>query len=617
MTDVIMIPLTKLVESEDNVRRANRKGGVSELASSIRSHGLLQSLVVRDTGKGKYAVIAGGRRLRALRLLARAGDIEKNASIPCRVMAGDDNPTELSLAENVARLDLPVHEELDAFQRLVESGEGPETIAARFGVSPMHVARRLKLARVSPRLIEALKREEASLDQLAALAVVDDHAAQEKAFFDAPDWARTPAQLKAQVTQAHVPETDKLARFVSLDAYQAAGGAVVSDLFADTDDGTRYLADRDLLVRLAAEKLEPIAAQIRDEAWAWVEIALDGVAWTQFPDRVRERRRVLSDADQAEYDSLVERLDVSEDDAEAEALEARIDALAVTSWAPEEVALAGAIITLDHDGAPKIERGLIKQADQKALKALRHKLAKADGAAEPGEGEDGDPGEEAAPPRPRLPAKLVEELIAHKTLALRTEVATKPDLALRLLILALASNALNEFGTFSLVRVRIDEADVSRQITRSESPAPQSLAKLTQGWREQLPAGVDALWAYVAEADQQTLLELMAVLIAPAIELRPGRADGVVDAICNAAGLDMSRYWSVGVQGYFEHVRKDVIVDAIMELNPALERSKLDKASKKEVLSRAKKAFKGSAWLPEPLRAAHASPAPVEAIAAE
>lgn len=97
MTDVIMIPLTKLVESEDNVRHANRKGGVSELASSIRSHGLLQSLVVRDTGKGKFAVIAGGRRLRALRLLAKAGDIEKNAPIPCRVIAGDDNLIELSL----------------------------------------------------------------------------------------------------------------------------------------------------------------------------------------------------------------------------------------------------------------------------------------------------------------------------------------------------------------------------------------------------------------------------------------------------------------------------------------------------------------------------------------
>lgn len=481
----------------------------------------------------------------------------------------------------------------------------------------MHVARRLKLARVSPRLIEALKREEATLDQLAALAVVDDHAAQEQAFFDAPDWARTPEHLKVQVTQAHVPETDKLARFVGLDSYLAAGGAVVSDLFAHTEDGTRYLADRDLLVRLAAEKLEPIAEQIRGEGWAWTEIALDGVVWTQFPDRVRERRRILSDEDKAEYDSLVERLDVTEDDAEAEALEAKIDALAVTAWAPDEVALAGAVITLSQSGEPRIERGLVKHDNLKALKALRRRGAKAEGASEPSEGEEGDPDVATAAPRPRLPAKLVEELIAHKTLALRTEVATRPDLALRLLILALASNALNEFSTFSLVRLRVDEADVSRQITRSESPAPQALAKLTEAWRERLPAGVDALWAFIADADQQTLLELLAVLVAPAIELKSRRADGVVDAICEAATLDVSKYWSATVESYFEHVRKDVIVDAIKELNPTLDRSKLDKAPKKEVLSRARKAFKGSDWLPEPLRLPAASEPAVDAIAAE
>ena len=617
MTDVIMIPLTKLAESEDNVRRANRKGGVSELSCSIRSHGLLQSLVVRDTGKGKFAVIAGGRRLRALRLLAKAGDIEKNAPIPCRVIAGGDNAAELSLAENLVRAELPVHEELDAFQRLVDAGEGPEAIAARFGVSPMHVARRLKLARVSPRLMEALKREEATLDQLAALAVVDDHAAQEKAFFDAPDWARTPDRLKAQVMQAHVPETDRLARFVGLDSYQAAAGAVVCDLFAESDDSTRYLADRDLLVRLAAEKLEPIAAQVRGEGWAWIEIALDGVAWTQFPERVREHRRDLTEEVRAEQDRLLAELDAAEDEADIAKIDEAIDALAATSWVAEEVALAGAVITVSPCGEPKIERGLVKHEDMKALKALRRKLAQSKHADEPGQDAGPDTSEAAIAPKPRLPAKLVEELIAHKTLALRTEVATKPDLALRLLVLALASNALGEFNTFSLVRVRIDEADVSRQITRSESTAPQALATIAEAWRERLPAGVDALWAFIATVDQQTLLELMAVLVAPAIELRAGRADGVVAAICEAAGLDMGKYWSATVESYFEHVRKEVIVDAIKEVNPALDRSKLDKAPKQEVLARAKKAFKGSAWLPEPLRTPRQSPASVEAIAAE
>lgn len=616
MTDIIMIPLTKLVESEDNVRRSNRKGGVAELAASIRSHGLLQSLVVSETGKGRFAVVAGGRRLRALRMLAKAGDIAKNAPIPCSVMSGD-NAAELSLAENIVRQDMAVHEELEAFTKLVDAGEGPEAIAARFGVSAQHVARRLKLARVSPRLIEALKREEATLDQLAALAFTDDHAAQEKAFFDAPDWARTPERLKAQVTQSHVPETDKLARFVGLDAYQAEGGAVVSDLFAEADgDSTRWLADRDLLVRLAAAKLEPIATEVRGEGWAWAEIAIDGVAWTQFPERVRERRRELSAEEAQEQERLYAQLDEATHEAEIESIEAAIDVLAASGWKPEEVALAGAIVTLTHNGEPKVERGLVKADDVKTLKALRRKQAKASGA---DEGAADQATDEAEAPKSRLSAKLIDELMAHKTLALRAEVATKPDLALRLLVLALASNALHQSSTSSLVRVRVEEADVCRQITRCESPAPRAIAKLAETWRERLPAGVDALWAFICEAEQQTLLELLAVLIAPATELQRGRAESVVDAICAAAGLDMRNYWSATPESYFEHVRKDVIVDAIKELNPALDRTKLDKASKKEVLDRAKRLFKGSSWLPEALRvsAALKPEFPAEAIAAE
>lgn len=194
MTDITMIALSKLVESEDNVRKTNRKGGIAELASSIRSHGLLQSVVVRATDTGKFAVVAGGRRLRALRLLAEAGDIEKNTPIPCRVISEDESATELSLAENTVRMNMSLADEIEAVAARIDAGEGPEAIAARFGVSPQHVERRARLARVSPRLIAALRNEEIGADQLAALALTDDHAAQDRAFFDAPEWARTPEQ---------------------------------------------------------------------------------------------------------------------------------------------------------------------------------------------------------------------------------------------------------------------------------------------------------------------------------------------------------------------------------------------------------------------------------------
>lgn len=616
MTDIIMIPLTKLVEGDDNVRRTDRRGGIGELAASIQAHGLLQSLVVREADKRRYAVVAGGRRLRALRQLAKAKCIERNAPIPCRVVPADE-AAELSLAENVVRVNMHPADEIEAFARLADEGDGPEAIAARFGVSGAHVARRLKLARVSPRLIEAFRKGDASLDQLAALAFTDDHAAQEAAFFDGPEWARAPERLKAQITHAHVPETDKLARFVGLDAYEAEGGVLVSDLFAE-EDSRRWLADRELLLRLAEAKLQPIADEVHGEGWAWTEIALDGINWTQFPERVRERRRALSEEEQAEERRLHAQLDKAQDEAAIERIEEALDAMARSGWQTEEVALAGAVITLAHDGAPKVERGLVKADHVKALKALRRKLAKAQTTDESTDGSDPDEADQGAKPTSGLSTKLLGELMAHKTLALRAAVATKPDLALRLLVLALASNALHQFSTCSLLRVRIDEADVSRQITRCESAAPQALAKIATSWRERLPAGSDALWTFIAEAEIDTLLELLAVFVAPAIELSPpGRAADVTDAICTAAGLDMSQYWRATPESYFKHVRKDAIIDAIKELNPALDRTKLDKAPKKEVLDRAKRLFKGSTWLPAPLRTCCMEPMASEAIAAQ
>ncbi|MBX9746389.1 MAG: ParB/RepB/Spo0J family partition protein, partial [Hyphomonadaceae bacterium] len=330
MTDITMIPLTKLVDGDDNVRRTDRRGGIGELAASIQAHGLLQSLVVREADKGRYAVVAGGRRLRALRQLAKANCIERNAPVPCRVVLADE-ASELSLAENVVRTNMHPADEIEAFARLAEQGDGPEAIAARFGVSSAHVARRLKLARVSPRLIDAFRKGDASLDQLAALAFTDDHAAQEATFFDGPEWARTPERLKAQITCAHVPETDKLARFVGLDAYEAEGGILVSDLFAE-EDSRRWLADRTLLLRLAEAKLKPIADEVDAEGWAWTEIALDGLNWTQFPERVRERRRALSDEEQVEEQRLHAQLDEAQDEGEIERIEEALDALARSSW---------------------------------------------------------------------------------------------------------------------------------------------------------------------------------------------------------------------------------------------------------------------------------------------
>jgi ParB family chromosome partitioning protein len=153
------VPLSKLVPSEKNVRRTHRETGIEQLAASIAAHGLLQSLSVRPVlGKdgeetGKYTVCGGGRRLAALKLLAKHKQIAKSYAVPCIVSTGGEE--EASLAENVVRLNLHPADQFEAFKRLAdEQGFGAEEIAARFGLTAHLVHQRLRLGAISPKLMQ-------------------------------------------------------------------------------------------------------------------------------------------------------------------------------------------------------------------------------------------------------------------------------------------------------------------------------------------------------------------------------------------------------------------------------------------------------------------------------
>src|SRR3546814_8000927 len=86
-------------------------------------------------------------------------------------------------------------------------GRPIEDIAADFGVSPLVVQRRLKLANVSPRLLTDYRAGAATLEQLMALTITDDHTAQETAFYGAPEWQRSPSALRGRLTERETTAT--------------------------------------------------------------------------------------------------------------------------------------------------------------------------------------------------------------------------------------------------------------------------------------------------------------------------------------------------------------------------------------------------------------------------
>ncbi|HHA2880769.1 TPA: ParB/RepB/Spo0J family partition protein, partial [Stenotrophomonas maltophilia] len=203
--NLILVPLSQLLprRSKRNVRTTPRQS-IPELAASIARIGLLQNLIVILAADGEqYEVVAGDRRLTALKLLAKKKRIPTDYEVPC-LLVPDASARTVSLAENVQRENMHPADQFAAFAALVKEGRPIEDIAADFGVSPLVVQRRLKLANVSPRLMADYRAGGVTLEQLMALTITDDHAAQEAAFYGAPEWQRSPSKLRERLTEREI-----------------------------------------------------------------------------------------------------------------------------------------------------------------------------------------------------------------------------------------------------------------------------------------------------------------------------------------------------------------------------------------------------------------------------
>ncbi len=153
-TEIRWIPLRNLEPSDRNARTtAAPAEAMRELEASLEAHGLLENLVVRAKGDGKtFHVVGGGRRLRALRTLAkkRRSRFRTTTPIPCRVIADDAIDEEISAAENLVRVNMHPVDQFAAFNKLLERGLSAREIANRFGLTARTVQRRLRPGGVGP-----------------------------------------------------------------------------------------------------------------------------------------------------------------------------------------------------------------------------------------------------------------------------------------------------------------------------------------------------------------------------------------------------------------------------------------------------------------------------------
>jgi len=618
--ELLLIPLSKLRPSSRNVRKS---GGTSipELAASIARVGLLQNLNVVLAADGEhYEVVAGRRRLAALKLLVKRRKLAKDFKVAC-LLGSDAAARTVSLTENVQREAMHPADQFEAFADLVAEGRPIEDIAADFGVTPLVVQRRLKLANVSPRLLADYRADAVTLEQLMALAITDDHAAQEAAFYESPQWQRSPEALRDHLTHEEIDANrDALAKFVGVQIYEQAGGAVRRDLFADEKNGI-FLTDAALLESMAKDRLAPMAEQVQAEGWGWVDVAPRATYADlhQF-QRMRSKRREPSKAEakriaklEAQQRKLQDRLDDENEDMtdeQAQGVQDEMDTLGneleaiertLVVYPPRTMATAGAVVSLDHMGGVIVHRGLLREEQTKTLRQQER-----DGHSAGDEAEGGGEQQEA---KLTISERLVKRLSAHRTAALQAEVARHPHVALVAVVHRLALRVIHDAHYGSPLNITANPQDRLEQYAPdvADAPAAVGMRQVREAWAERLPNDSDALFTELLAIPQQELLSLLAVCVGFTVTALASREDEApAAALARAVGLDMHAWWTPTSAGYFDHVSKAKALEGVQAYAPG-EVKRLGKLKKAQIASEAERLAAGTGWLPAMLRAQEAA----------
>jgi len=627
------IPFNKLVLSQSNVRRIKAGVSIEELAEDIARRTLLSSITVRPVldedgaETGMFEIPAGGRRYRALELLVKKKRLNRTAPVPC-IVRTDGLAEEDSLAENVQRAPLHPLDQFRAFQAMREKGKSEEEIAAAFFVSANVVKQRLKLAAIAPSLLDAYAEEEMTLDQLMAFTVNPDHERQEQVWESIRrTYAKQPYEIRRMLTEGAVRASDRRAQFVGLGAYEAAGGAILRDLFQSDDGG--WLQDAGLLAKLVDEKLETDAEAIRAEGWKWIEIGTD------FPyGHTYGLRRIIGETEpmsedeiasfhalKAEYDQLEEEYaeEFPEDiDSRLGEIETAMEALQErpVRFEPDEIAGAGVFVSIGHDGRLRVERGYVRPKDEPSVESDgQDEVDGIDASAE----EDVD---DATPPdasdeaeeeddglKP-LSDRLVMELTAHRTLALRDALANDPQTAFLASLHAMTLRLFYHYPLDSCIEITPHSAGFGGQAPGlGDTAYALSIDDRTTSWLGALPKAPEDLWEALVGFDNDSREALFAHCVAMTVNAvqesynRRPRALAHADVLAATLGLDMAAAgWTPTGESYLARVTKARILEAVREGKGDEAADRIAGLKKPDMVAAAEELLEGTDWLPEVLR---------------
>ncbi len=415
---------------------------ILELKATIQAMGgLLQNLVVVAAPDGSYEVCAGGRRWTALGLLIEDGVFPADYAVPCLVIPGE-YAHHASLIENIGRKAMHPADVYTAYARLRADNWTVAAIAAAHGASESAVKKLLALGSVSPTLMQLFRDGKIKMDEMQALASVSDHARQEAAWKASAGqtWNRDYC-IRRLLAETEMRGDSPVARYVTVAAYEKAGGEVRRDLFEDD----AYLADPEKVRSMADAKMQrsKLFKAVQAEGWLWVECRLS----FEHPDKkpFGEIQRSYQEPDKAQAKQLdglqkkidaartklaelqeIEGYDVADLDKrrgvirgyEGQIREIRAE---LFDYPVELKALCGAIVHLDYHGDLTVTRGLIRQDEREAVAQV---MRSDEGHGQTTAGVD-------LPPvltRPVHSEALTNRLQAQRVIALQAEIMMRPTL---------------------------------------------------------------------------------------------------------------------------------------------------------------------------------------------
>lgn len=562
---IILLALNSLELDTENPRKTGSKSAADDMVASIKDKGLLQplSVIEHPTKDGKYIVKIGNRRLRALRQLAKDGHLDPSEdSIRCQTLTGSKTQVqEAQLAENMVRQAMNAVDEYEAFAKLVDAGENPEDIAARFGTTVRNIKSRMALGKCAPVIRNALRNDEITLDAAKAYAGCPDHARQVRIYksYQGRGWGGTNYnEVKSALNESRFTTTSPMGQFISIDNYIERGGEIEQDLISE--EGT--FLNTELVYELRDERLAAEMTKLSEEGWLFVEVHEARVYdyYTNFQmiygdvsplsnDEENELKQLTAklEALEAKYDDSGD--EWTEDDInECEGLEQEIQDFTdrPNTFSDELKATCGVFIYPGISGEIGYQYGMQRKSD---IKGDANSNADNDNVT----------------PKKRFSDSLKTDIASYRGFGIRAALIQNPELAQDFLIFNTLyavyesqwSSGSSAFGQKLHVRAEIpayEDLPSTKIITKAETSVKSDIFDddIYASWQRFLKITPKQRLALIAHAISQTIHDTSS-------------QDSFTSQVTADLGVSLRDYWTPGYEDYFSRIRKDQIFDHVQE----------------------------------------------------